>query len=700
MGGDDRDLGLSDTAQAPPPAAAKPLDATLDASVHPLAAGTAKPRERLSDTALASPSSSLGASRIGTAREVAFARATNVVLALLSTVHIAYFVVRFLVADSPPALHKAYIGRVNGGPFQAMDIFNGPFLTLARITLVATVFVAVSVWVARYHPKNRIMQLVASAVSVAGQSSVAVAVLTSQETLLAPRIVAAVIYVVMPLSGFTIIALFPNGKPVPRWALGLIPIGTVPFAIQAGIMFFTRGFSVPVAAACFPFGLVALAMMSHRYRTHATLREQHQIKWLAYAGIAFLLLQAIVIALIPLLMHPESPAFPFIRVLFELVLASSYLVALACMLFSAARYRLWDIDRVINRTIVYVLVTAMLGAACVLGYFGLRAALSTLPAVVSIAISIGLMAALFAPARRRIGRFIDRKFYGIGLDYERLAAKAVHAARASLPTISTELGAYDELVLLGRGGMGAVYRAHHPDFGVPVALKVMSPKLADDPDAQARFRREAQLLEDLQHPNVIPFLAAGHENGLAFIAMQYVDGQDLSAVVRARRRLSLAEVVPIIDGVAAALDVAHEAGIVHRDIKPANIFIEAGGKPLVMDFGVALLAGDARAADGSLVGSLPYIAPEQIHNADAVDRRADIYALGATVYEMVTGRPPFVETTALGLVLAHLHQPPVDPRDHVPTLSSAASLAILKALSKAASERFGTAGEFAAALRA
>jgi len=409
----------------------------------------------------------------------------------------------------------------------------------------------------------------------------------------------------------------------------------------------------------------------------------------------------VVVALIPLLMHPERPAFPFIRVVFELALASSYLVALVCMLFAAARYRLWDIDRVINRTFVYVLVTFLLGATAVLGYFGLRAALSTVLSgsrAISIAISIAVMAALFTPLRRRISRFIDRRFYGIGLDYERLAAKAVRAVQASLPTTATELGAYDELVLLGRGGMGAVYRAHHPDFGVPVALKVMSPQLADDPDAQARFRREGEILEGLQHPNVIPFLASGHANDLAFIAMQYVDGQDLGALVRKRGRLPLAEAASIAAGVAAALDVAHERGVIHRDIKPANVFIETGGKPLVMDFGVARMEGDPSAADASLVGSLPYIAPEQIHNGDQVDRRADVYALGATVYELVTGRPPFVESTALGLVLAHLHQPPVDPRDFTPELSSAASAAILKALAKAPADRFATAGEFAAAL--
>jgi predicted Ser/Thr protein kinase len=690
MAGDDRDLGLGDTAQAPPPPVAA-LAQTADASVRPLAVGTA-------DTAIGPPSRTLDVSE----RYIASAPRLNTVLAILSAAHIAYFVARFLLSPYPPALHSAYVGKVHGGPFQAMDVFNGPLLTLVRITIVATIYVAVSLWVARRHRGNAMVQLVSAAVVVAGQSSMAVAVLTSQETWLGPRVVAAIIYIAMPMVGFSIVSLFPNGRPVPRWALAIVPVGGAPFVIQAGIMFFQRGFSVAVAGACFPAGIIALGFMWHRYKKHATLREQHQIKWLAYAGIAFMGLQAIVIALIPLLMHPENAAFPFIRVLFELVLASSYLVTLVCMLFAAARYRVWDIDRVINRTFVYAVVTTLLGGAAVLGYFGLRAALSTLlPASswISIAISVAIIVALFTPTRRYISRLIDRRFYGIGLDYERLAAKAVRAA--TLPTTSTELGAYDELVLLGRGGMGAVYRAHHPDFGVPVALKVMSPQLAGDADARARFRREGQILEGLQHPNVIPFLAAGDEKGLAFIAMQYVDGKDLGAFVRQRGRLPLDETQRLVVGIAAALDVAHQRGVVHRDIKPANILVETEGtRPLVMDFGVARLEGDPSAADASLVGSLPYIAPEQIHNGDQVDGRADVYALGATVYEMVTGRPPFVESTALGLVLAHLHQPPADPRDFTPELSPAASAAILKALSKSPAERFETAGKFAAALGA
>lgn len=695
MAGDARDIELDKTVQAP-----LVLDATRDASLPPppLAVGT-------EDTAATTqPSTSRPSGRLARTAHRIF-----LVTATLSAINVVFFVARFLLAAHPPQLHAKFLGQTRGGPFEAMALFDGPMLTLVRMTAIAVIYVAVAAWAAHHHRRDTTVQLFATTSAIAGQLSIAVAVLTSSETVVAWRALAAIIYVIMPLVSLSTIALFPTGKPVPRWSMYCVPLATLAFVAQAWVMYTRRDFSVPIASTYFASAALFIGFQWHRYRRHATLRERHQIKWLTYAGAAFAAIQAVaVVGLIPLLGDRERAAFPFLRVLFELLIASSYLVGLASLLFSAARYRLWDIDRVINRTIVYGVVTVLLGATCALGYFGLRAVLGSAihGSAVSAGLAIAVMVLLFAPTRRRIARWIDRRFYGIGLDYEALAAKAVRAAHTNVPTTETVLGGYDDLVLLGRGGMGAVYRAHHADFGVPVALKVMSKELAADPSARARFRRESQILEGLQHPNVIPYLASGHEAGLEFIAMQYLEGEDLGALARKRGRLSLAETCPLIDGVAAALDLAHERGVVHRDIKPANVFIEgAPGQPiearraLVMDFGVARLAGDPSAADGSLVGSLPYIAPEQIHDGDKVDGRADVYALGASVYQLLTGQPPFVESTALGLVLAHLHQPPVDPRSHAPALAPHAAEAILKALAKDPANRFETAGLFAAGLR-
>jgi predicted Ser/Thr protein kinase len=669
------------------------LAPTEHASAKPIAFGTA-------DTA---PSTGGGvAVAAGRAPRVVF-----LVAATLAAANLVAFVVRFLLSADPPALHRSFVGKANAGAFEALGFLDGPYLTLIRMIFVAAVFLAVAAWGSHLQRRDLRVQLITTTATIASQFSIAVAVLTSSETFVPWRLVAAIIYIALPLAAFSMLALFPSGRPVPRWALPLVPVAVAPFVVQAAVMFEQRAYSVQLAALFFPACAAFMAMQWHRYRKHATVRERFQIKWLCYAGAGFTVIQAVaVIAVIPLLADRDSTAFPFFRILFELLIASSYLIGLMSLMFSGARYRLWDVDRVINRTVVYAVLSLLLLAASAVAFFGLRGVFAgTLPPVASMLISLAIIVALAAPLRRRVSRWIDRRFYGIGLDYEALATKAVRAA--ALPTNATAFASYDELVLLGRGGMGAVYRAHHADFGVPVALKVMSPQLAGDADAQARFRRESQILEDLQHPHVVPFLASGHDAGLAFIAMQYIDGEDLGALVRRRGPLTRDEAAVLVGHVAAALDLAHARGVVHRDIKPANIFVEgaadaaiAARRALVMDFGVAHLADDPRAPDASLVGSLPYIAPEQIHDADAVDARADVYALGATAYELVTGRPPFVESTALGLVLAHLHRPPLDPRVYAPELPAGAAHAILKALAKDPAQRHATAGAFAAALSA
>jgi serine/threonine-protein kinase len=190
--------------------------------------------------------------------------------------------------------------------------------------------------------------------------------------------------------------------------------------------------------------------------------------------------------------------------------------------------------------------------------------------------------------------------------------------------------------------------------------------------------------------------------------MHYIEGEDLATTLRRRGRLTLDEAAPVIEGLASALDAAHALGIVHRDVKPGNVLLEgddrqpvATRRAVLMDFGVAHTTRDpANAGDDALVGSLPYMPPEQIQRTDQVDRRADVYSLGATAYHLLTGHPPFRETGALALVMAHLRQPPVDPCAHVPDLAAPAAAALLTALSKAPNDRFATAGGFASALRA
>jgi len=266
--------------------------------------------------------------------------------------------------------------------------------------------------------------------------------------------------------------------------------------------------------------------------------------------------------------------------------------------------------------------------------------------------------------------------------------------------------------VLGRGGMGEVLSAKDEQIGRSVAIKRLR---VANPSAHVldRFLREVRIQSRLEHPAIVPVYGLYADVEQPFFVMKQLAGTTLAEVIERLARGDVADakqfsrqhLLRAFVDVCLALELAHARGVIHRDIKPANVLVEGAAsdplakrKALLMDFGVARLADDPRAPDASLVGSLPYIAPEQIQNADAIDARADVYSLGATAYELVTGRPPFVDDNALGLVLAHLNQPPADPRTFAPELPESAAKAILRALAKEPADRYATAPAFADAL--
>ena len=198
---------------------------------------------------------------------------------------------------------------------------------------------------------------------------------------------------------------------------------------------------------------------------------------------------------------------------------------------------------------------------------------------------------------------------------------------------------YEVGALAGRGGMGEVYRAHDPRLERPVALKLLSERLSDDDGFRERMLKESRLAASLDHPNVVPIYEAGEAEGRLFIAMRYVDGTDLEALLRREGALAPERAVAIAAQVADALDAAHAKGLVHRDVKPSNVLLDQqGGREhaYLADFGLTQSIAEAGPADGSLMGTLDYVAPEQIRG-DQVDGRADVYALGCLLFETLTG---------------------------------------------------------------
>ncbi len=234
-------------------------------------------------------------------------------------------------------------------------------------------------------------------------------------------------------------------------------------------------------------------------------------------------------------------------------------------------------------------------------------------------------------------------------------------ARTSELESVQRIGRYIDCSLLGHGGMGAVYRARDPELDRPVAIKVM---LQATEDFVARFRREAQAIARLVHPNIVQVFDFGvDEEGNPYFVMELIDGTPLDQIVRERGRMLPLEVIRLIRQAAEGLSCAHRSGIVHRDVKPSNLIVDGRGTLKLVDFGIARVSDTAvqLTAASALMGTPGYMAPEQAQGKP-VDHRADVYALGLTMYELLAGQAPFIAGDAISLVFKNLQEPIPDLR--------------------------------------
>ncbi len=263
-------------------------------------------------------------------------------------------------------------------------------------------------------------------------------------------------------------------------------------------------------------------------------------------------------------------------------------------------------------------------------------------------------------------------------------------------------GAYQLGTLIGRGGMGIVFRAKEIALDREVALKVLAFDALLNPEAFVRFEREAKLAARLDHPNIVPIFAVGQGDGAAYYTMRFVRGGSLEALIADKGFLSLDDAVRLLREIASALDFAHAQGIVHRDIKPANILLSDSGHAMVADFGIAraFTGDDASTTSGShtgVVGSPAYLAPEQ-WRGDKPDGRADQYALAVLAFELLSGQRPFREASMQELLRKHLNDAPPELETVKKGLPPRVSQAIRRAMSKEPADRFPSATAFVAAL--
>jgi predicted Ser/Thr protein kinase len=265
--------------------------------------------------------------------------------------------------------------------------------------------------------------------------------------------------------------------------------------------------------------------------------------------------------------------------------------------------------------------------------------------------------------------------------------------------LGTRLGSYRVDELIGRGGMGEVYRAFDLRLERPVALKLLTTALSEDERFRERMLRESRLAAALDHPNVVPVYEAGEDAGRLFIAMRYVDGPDLRGLLRRHGHLDPARVVKLVASVADALDAAHARGLVHRDVKPSNVLVDdPGGRehPYLADFGLTQSVAHRGPANGGLMGTIDYVSPEQVRG-EQVDGRADQYAIACLLFECLTGTLPFQRSSDLETLFAHLEEPPPLARERRGDLPPELDDVLARGMAKDPAERYGSCSELVVA---
>lgn len=460
------------------------------------------------------------------------------------------------------------------------------------------------------------------------------------------------------------------------------------------------------------FWATAIASQVYRFRNHSSPEQQQQIKWVIVGFIGVTIQRSLFLALGFLLPALSLPAT-------STVLSHSYwsigdiisrfliLFLPLTFIFAISQYRLWDIDYLINRSLVYgaliiflllIFVAVLMGLQIVLDNLGAEMQNAKV-AVLSASVAVVLV---FNRARIELIQVVDSR-YGIKIKYNDLPKdrdKEIPILNVLSPDRPIELRDFTNLDFVAAGGMGEIYKANHPDYKHPVAIKILQKSLVGDKTARRRFLQEAQIITQLNHPNIIKVYDFSESEDTLFMVMEYIEGIDLGKLINNENQISLKQICQILSIIGDALDYAHTQGLVHRDIKPANIMLEYSGneqnnfRPVLMDFGIArIIQTSTITGTAGMVGTVSYMSPEQISESLELDHRTDIYSTGVMLYEMLTGKLPFENKNIGAVLLAHLNQPPPDPRLIRPDISLGVVKTLYTALEKDPNLRYANVGQ-------
>ena len=531
--------------------------------------------------------------------------------------------------------------------------------------------------------------------------------------------VVSMVLVGLPLSCY----LFPDGKIQKRWMLYVVSIWFAWLMVSV----FWRSFPINIfnrgGNSTLIYLLSLLAVLStgiyaqiYRYRkTHNPVKRQ-QLKWIVF-GVAIGILTGIGVNLFLTffeLIHPSAGTYLVVDMVTQTLSVVAQFTVPVAVVFSILKYRLYDIELVINRSIIYGLLTVVLVAIFGVLLFGLQAAYQAIthqrnPPTIAVVVSTIAVSSIFQPTRKFLRRFVNHRIYGMDVDFEEIERRNEKMEQiAHLPSHAvTNVGGYKNLELIARGGMGEVYKAKHPNLNRTVAIKVLSTFFKDDPAFNKRFAREAKTMAQLRHPNIITIHDFGDQDGLPYIVMEYLTGDTLSQIIATEERLSLDEGLPLLQDLASALDYAHGQGVIHRDVKPSNVIVEpittlTSGRTrraILMDFGIArfITENTVLTGSGDVMGTADYISPEQIHGITELDSRTDQYSFAVMTYQLLTGKKPFERNNTWAMIRSHLEELPPDPRVHV-SMPEKVAVTILRALAKKPEERFSSVGEFVSEL--